>query len=397
MLTNEAPSPDVVEEVIESAADPRNALIETWKSGNIVQRQVAVRLAARFFPRKAALDPEIESMLTAAAIDPDMNVRESALSTLRERKHPALAALAAEQLRDCDPQIRLLGLSHLKVVDGAVGVPLVIPLLDDTNPLVVAMNLKLLEKWSGEKFGVKLNETVAVENEKTGLKEFREGSHEKAMAGSTRAKAWWTEHREDFPPISPAPHEKSLPAATPLPASDFELASLNGGKIRLSDLRGKVVLINFWTTWCTACVGEMPELIALQKKHRDNLIILGVSLDYVPDGHGHIGGHAAVEDQEHSHGDHDDHEATAVALRRVREKVARTVKARGINYPVLLDERNEAGGRYNGGELPTTVIVDAQGNVRRRFIGARSLEVFEAMIAEAVEPSRSATRLLGPK
>ena len=59
------------------------------------------------------------------------------------------------------------------------------------------------------------------------------------------------------------------------------------------------------------------------------------------------------------------------------------MKARGINYPILLDERNEVGGRYNGGELPTTVIVDTQGNVRRRFIGARSLPVFEAMITEA--------------
>ena len=54
----------------------------------------------------------------------------------------------------------------------------------------------------------------------------------------------------------------------------------------------------------------------------------------------------------------------------------------------LLDEKNSAGSRFNGGELPTTVIVDAEGNVRRRFIGARSLSVFEAMISEASRPSR---------
>src|SRR6266404_5443635 len=137
------------------------------------------------------------------------------------------------------------------------------------------------------------------------------------------------------------------------------------------------------STWCSACVSEMPELIALQKKHGDNLVIIGVSLDYVPDSHGHIGGHAAVEEQKNGDGEQDDHEATVAALKRVRDKVARTVKARGINYPILLDEKNEVGGRYNGGELPTTVIVDAQGNVRRRFIGARSLPVFEAMITEA--------------
>ena len=59
---------------------------------------------------------------------------------------------------------------------------------------------------------------------------------------------------------------------------------------------------------------------------------------------------------------------------------------RGINYPVLLDEKNTVGSRFNGGELPTTVIIDAQGRIRRRFIGTRSLPVFEAMIAEASKP-----------
>jgi len=90
--------------------------------------------------------------------------------------------------------------------------------------------------------------------------------------------------------------------------------------------------------------------------------------------------------QANSDGHHDDAESNAAALKRVREKIVRTVKARGINYTILLDEHNAVGGRFNGGELPTTVIVDAEGNVRRRFVGARSLPVFEAMIAEATRP-----------
>lgn len=122
------------------------------------------------------------------------------------------------------------------------------------------------------------------------------------------------------------------------------------------------------------------------QKHGDKLVIIGVSLDYVPDSHGHIGKHAAVEEQKHSDGEHDDHEATAAALKRVREKVARTAKTRNINYPVLFDEKNDVGGRYNGGGLPTTVIVEAQGNVRRRFVGARNMAVFEVMMAEATMP-----------
>ncbi len=384
-LANDAPTPEVVSDMIEQAADPRAALLTAWNSGKIVHREVAIRSFSRVQPAEQPLSPELDSLLLSAALDPDMSVRESALGILRERNHPALAALAAEQLRDLDQQVRVLGLNQLKFVSPAIGVPTVIPLLDDPDPFIVTMSLKLLENWSGQKFGVKLSETGSFENEKTGLKEYREGSHEKAKAGAERAKAWWAEHQSEFPSVRLEVPAAAYSARQPVPAGDFQLRTLDGKKISLTDLRGKVVLVNFWTTWCSACVSEMPELIALQKKHGDNLVIIGVSLDYVPDSHGHIGGHAAVEEQKNGDAEQDDHEATVAALKRVRDKVARTVKARGINYPILLDEKNEVGGRFNGGELPTTVIVDAQGHVRRRFIGARSLPVFEAMIAEAAQ------------
>ena len=141
----------------------------------------------------------------------------------------------------------------------------------------------------------------------------------------------------------------------------------------------------------------MPELVALKHKYGDKLAILGVSLDFVPDEDGDIGGPPPVEEQSKGGGENNNHAAGRTALKRVRAKVLRTARARHVNYPVLLDEHNEVGGRYNGGELPTTVIVDAQGNVRRRFIGARDLAVFEAMIAEArqdtprVQPASAST------
>ncbi len=387
-LANDAPTLEVVEEMIAQAADPRAALRAAWNSGKIVHREVAIRSFSRVLPDDQPLSPEFESLLLSAALDPDLNVRESALGILRQRQHPALTALAAEQLRDGDQQVRLLGLNHLKSAHPNLGVPTVIPLLDDADPLIVALSLKLLENWSGETFGVKLSETAAFENAQTGLKEYGAGSREKAQAGAARAKMWWAQHESEFPPMPLNVPAEAYVARRPVPAGDFALRTLEGKPVRLSDFRGKVVLLNFWTTWCTACVSEMPELIALQKKHADNLVILGVSLDCVPDSHGHIGAPAAVEDRNHGDSEPDDHEATAAALKRVRDKVARTVKARGLNYPILLDEKNEVGGQFNGGELPTTVIVDAQGNVRRRFVGARSLAVFEAMLAEAAQPQR---------
>jgi thiol-disulfide isomerase/thioredoxin len=385
-LANDAPTPEVVLDMIEQAADPRAALLAAWNSGKIVHRAVAIRSLSRINPMPEELAPELESILLTAALDPDINVRESALGILRERNHPALTGLAVEQLKDPDQHIRLMGLNYLKQAKADLGVPFAAALLDDPDIAVLGMSLKLLENWSGQTFGAKLSDTVQVEDKTSGLQEFQSEGISRTKAAAEKAKAWWAEHQIEYPPVTLEVPAAAYTERKPVPAPDFQLHPLEGKPVRLSDFRGKVVLMNFWTTWCSACVGEMPALVALQKKHGDKLVILGVSLDFVPDSHGHMGGHAAVEEQNHSDGEHHDHEATAAALERVREKVARTAKARNINYPVLLDEHNEVGGRYNGGELPTTVIVDAQGNMRRRFIGARNLAVFEAMITEAAMP-----------
>lgn len=382
-LANDAPNSEVVSDMIEQSADPRAALLAAWNSGKIVHREVAISSLRRVVPTDQSLPPGFESVLLAGALDPDMNVRETALGILDERNHPAALVLAAEQLKDPDQQVRLLGLNHLKHTAPSVGVPFAAALLDDPDIAVLGLSVKMLENWSDQKFGAKLADTAQVESKTTGLQEFQAEGIARTKAAAEKAKAWWIEHQSEFPPVKLEAPAEAYAARSPVPAADFQLQTLDGKPLRLSDFRGKVVLVNFWTTWCTACVGEMPALVALQKKYQGRVVIIGVSLDFVPDEHGHIGGHAAVEEQKHSDGDHDDHEATAAALKRVREKVARTAKARNVNYPVLFDEHNEVGGRYNGGELPTTVIVDAQGNVRRRFIGARNLAVFEAMIAEA--------------
>jgi len=382
-LSNSAPPPELVREMIRGAPNPAAALVDAWNSGRIVHRQVAIRALQGMDAGSEPLSTELESLLLSAALDPDMNVRETAFAALKSRDHPALSALAAVQLQNCDPQIRALGLSYLNGSAGSVSGPLAAGLLDDPDLRVVGMSLKLLEKLSGEEFGSRLSDTVQVENKQTGLKEYQPEGSATTAAAVTRAKAWWDAHREEFPPADLPVPAAAHQALQRVPAGDFQLRTLEGRTLRLSDLRGKVVLVNFWTTWCPACVGEMPALNALQAKNMDQLVILGVSLDYVPDSHGHIGGHAAVEEQARSDGHHDDQEEAAAALQRVREKVVRTVSSRGVTYPILLDEENDVGGQFNGGELPTTVIIDPEGYVRRRFIGVRSLPVFEAMVHEA--------------
>jgi cytochrome c-type biogenesis protein len=143
----------------------------------------------------------------------------------------------------------------------------------------------------------------------------------------------------------------------------------------LADFQGKVVLLNFWASWCTACLAEIPDLVALHKKLGARAVVIGVALDGLPDEHHHESNKEG-ETEEHSLGK---------SLEQIQTKVVRAVKARGIDYPVLLDPTGAVGGRFNGGELPTTVIIDSSGHVRRRFIGERNLGVFEAMVAEAAK------------
>jgi thiol-disulfide isomerase/thioredoxin len=295
-----------------------------------------------------------------------LNVREAALDELDYRHDPALPALIAAQPHNLDPQVRLLGLMHLKQAPAKLGVLLVEPLLTDSNLQVIDMALKLLENWSGEKFGVKLADAIPIDDPKTGLKVFSRQSYAKINAGVTLAKSWWAKHKSNFTPLRLKIPAESLASFSPIYAGDFSLPALDGGQAQLSDFRGKVVLINFWTTWCIACVQEISELIALQKQHDNQLVILGISLDSASDG--------------------DNNGASSSSSEKIREQVVHTVQMRGMNYRILLDEKEVVGSRFNGGELPTTAIVDARGRIRRRFIGERSVAVFDAMIAEASKP-----------
>lgn len=91
--------------MIETSPDPNAAILSAWNTGKIVHRRVAIA----------------EALVLAAGFDSDLSAREVALSILRICKHPALASLVAAQLRDCDPEARLLGLDYLKRMSPAIG------------------------------------------------------------------------------------------------------------------------------------------------------------------------------------------------------------------------------------------------------------------------------------
>lgn len=112
-------------------------------------------------------------------------------------------------------------------------------------------------------------------------------------------------------------------------APDFELAALDGTKVKLSDFRGKAVVLNFWATWCSPCKVEMPWFVDLQKKYgNDGLVILGVAMD--------------------------DSEAP---------KIAEFTSELGVNYPVLLGTDKVSEQYGNVQFLPTTFYIDREGKI----------------------------------
>jgi peroxiredoxin len=112
------------------------------------------------------------------------------------------------------------------------------------------------------------------------------------------------------------------------PAPAFQLRSLSGSTVRLHDLRGHVVVLNFWATWCTACRSEMPMLARWSKAVRSSgVVVLGI-------------------DQQESARD------AAAFVRRYR-----------VPYPILLDSSGDVSATYGVAGLPTSLVVDRHGMV----------------------------------
>jgi thiol-disulfide isomerase/thioredoxin len=129
-------------------------------------------------------------------------------------------------------------------------------------------------------------------------------------------------------------------------AQQFELKDLNGRSVRLSDFRGKVVLINFWATWCPPCRAEMPDLVKLQRDHRkDGLQIIGVT--YPPE---------------------------------KKSRVRRFARSLKVNYPIILGTR-EIKDRFSSEEtLPLTIVINRNGKVSDIIIGILLREEFDEKI-----------------
>jgi thiol-disulfide isomerase/thioredoxin len=129
-------------------------------------------------------------------------------------------------------------------------------------------------------------------------------------------------------------------------APDWELADLNGKMIKFSDFRDKVVILDFWATWCVPCREEIPHFVELQKQYgAKGLAIVGVSLD-----------------------------------QQGPNIVKQFVKEFGVNYPVVMAS-DKVVADYGGIEgVPTTFIIDKKGRIVGKHVGYEEKQTLEKEI-----------------
>jgi peroxiredoxin len=138
-------------------------------------------------------------------------------------------------------------------------------------------------------------------------------------------------------------------------APAFSSRTVDGNSMDSNSLRGKVVLVNFWATWCGPCKEEMPALQRLKETFRP-----------------------------------DEFELVAITTDQQRTEIQAFVKDLRLEFPILLDETKDISGAFGVRGLPTTVVIDQQGRLRGRAVGPRVWDSPEAvaLIKSLMEPAQ---------
>ena len=141
---------------------------------------------------------------------------------------------------------------------------------------------------------------------------------------------------------------KTAKEKNPNPGFDFDLPDLNGKVLSLHDFEGKVLVINFWATWCPPCEEEMPRLNQLQQKYKKNdLVVIGIALD-----------------------------------KDSLDLVEPFVRKKGIEYPILRGNEEVLRNLGDFSGVPTTLIVDRKGNIKKKYDGSFDEDDLEKTLKE---------------
>jgi cytochrome c-type biogenesis protein len=182
-------------------------------------------------------------------------------------------------------------------------------------------------------------------------------SNRVTMLASSRLAGWLPnlESRLQFGGENTPPPATNANANYPA-APDVQFTKLDGSALKLKELQGRVVLLNFWATWCIPCRSEIPSLSAMQKDFEARgLSVIGVSYD-----------------------------DTADLIQEFQKDIPQS-------YQIVLGGR-EVGSQLPASPLPTTYIIDRQGRVRDKMIGERTRAAFEAAIKPLLDESQTTAR-----
>ncbi len=353
VLHEDTPGEFAMREVVEQSADRAEALQKLWGTGRIVPREFVTSYLRdkSIYTMFSSIWPNMRSVAMEAVEYGDMDTQQAALTVLEATHDADAIPVALAMLTDVDPSVRYLAMISLQHAKDRRLVPVFMRMLEDKDAAVRSCAAGCLSLMTDEDFGLHFD---------------AQGNDD----GLAKWKTWWKGQKEKYAELTLPPAAKW--SAAPLgPAPDFTLPDVDGNKIHMSDLKGKPVLLVFWTTWLAPCVRQVPSLAEFHRRRGNDAVILAITVDDLKDsetGKQHFG-----------------LEGTAA------ERVKRFMTDHQVPYRVVLDSDGRALGPYGGGDIPVSVWVDRNGIMRRRFMGVRSADVLEAMLdsldATANKPS----------
>lgn len=267
-------------------------------------------------------------------------VRRRSLESLWRLERERGMRLLLAGLRDEDVDIRRAAISQLRFVNDKRVVPAVIPLLDDPDQTVRFFALGVLRKLTGQPYFARIADPP-----------------EKQQAVIRQWKQWWAKEMPRWR------DEQRWATADPIhpkrtdPAPPFNLRSIDGKRLRLQDMQGKLLLLHFYGTWCAPCETEMPVLARLRETYpEDVLVMIGVAVN---------------ETQ---------------GERAVREWIEKFK----LTYPQALASPEMVAAYWVQG-VPITYLIDQRGAIHYRFEGERDFDT----LRKAIDRLRTQTNATG--
>ena len=130
------------------------------------------------------------------------------------------------------------------------------------------------------------------------------------------------------------------------PAAQFTATGVDGKPVKLTDYKGKVILLNFWATWCPPCLAEIPDLIKIQSKYKNKVQIIGISMD------------------------------------QSSEDVKRMLPKAKFNYPIIMSDDKIRSGYGAIRAVPTTIVINKDQMIVESLVGFHNQATFEATLSK---------------